>query len=180
MAQSKAISGSFGILNPKLRVQYEHGLGDAASLGLNTNIYFVNWTGPRFEGFFRYYFGQNGNESGVFMQAKAGAGFLSNAWDGDDLNFTYMGTNYDIFESNTWTTVGAGIAFGGKIVGNSGFVFESHIGYHFWSPPNNYSSGYDNYYDQYAAAGMAIGEAIGWYLTTGFPVDVQMKFGYQF
>ena len=47
IAQSKAISGSFGVLNPKLRVQYEHGLGDAASVGVNTNIYFVNWKGPR-------------------------------------------------------------------------------------------------------------------------------------
>ena len=102
MAQWKAISGSFGILNPKLRVQYEHVIGDAASVGVNTNIYFVNWKGPRVEGFFRYYFGRDGNESGLFMQAKGGFGILTNAWDGDELYFYYGGTQYDIFESNTW------------------------------------------------------------------------------
>ena len=180
MAQIKAVSGSFGILNPKLRLQYEHGIGDQASAGANINIYFVNWKGPRAEGFFRYYFGQDGNEKGLFMQAKGGFGILTNAWDGADLYFDYNGTRYDIFESKTWTTIGGGIAFGGKIVRPSGFVFESHIGYHFWSPPNNYSSDYDSYYGFYTASFANAAEAIGWYLTTGFPLDIQMKFGYQF
>jgi len=180
MAQSKAISGSFGILNPKLRVQYEHGLGDAASVGANVNFYLVNWKGPRIEGFFRYYFGRDGNESGLFMQAKGGFGILTHVWDGDELYFTYLGQQYDYYDSKTWTTVGGGIAFGGKVVGRSGFLFESHIGYHFWSPPTtNYSSGYNNYYSL-AAAGATIAETLGWYLTTGFPIDIQMKFGYQF
>jgi hypothetical protein len=37
-----------------------------------------------------------------------------------------------------------------------------------------YNTGYE--YDDYAG----FGEGLGWYLTTGLPIDFQLKFGYQF
>ena len=178
-AQSNSVTAGMGLLNTKIRVQLEHGFNDNMSTGANLSYYMVNWKGPRLEGFYRIYFSDD-NEKGMFAQAKAGAGLFSNVWDGDDLTFTNptTGTTYDVYDSNTWMTVGGGIAFGGKITTRGGFVFETTLGYHFWTPPTNqYSSDYDDYYDDALSAF----ETIGYYVVgPGFPLDMQVKFGFNF
>ena len=177
-AQSNSVTAGMGLLNAKIRVQLEHGFNNNMSTGANLSYYMVNWKGPRLEGFYRIYFGDD-NEKGMFFQGKAGAGLFSNVWDGDDLTFTdYNGITYDVYESNTWMTVGGGIAFGGKITTRGGFVFETTLGYHFWTPPlNNYSDDYDNYFSSSVNAV----ETIGYYVVgPGFPIDMQVKFGFNF
>ena len=176
-AQSNSLTAGMGLLNTKVRVQLEHGFNYNMSTGANLSYYMVNWKGPRLEGFYRIYFGDD-NERGMFAQAKAGAGLFSNVWDGDDLTFTSNGTTYDVYDSNSWMTVGGGIAFGGKITTRGGFVFETTLGYHFWTPPTNqYSSDYDDYYDDALNAF----ETIGYYVVgPGFPLDMQVKFGFMF
>ena len=63
-------SGTFGILNGKVRAQYEIPLKDRASFGMNMNYYLVNWKGPVFEPFIRIYGKKDGNAEGFFGQAK--------------------------------------------------------------------------------------------------------------
>ena len=176
-AQSNSLTAGMGLLNTKVRVQLEHGFNYNMSTGANLSYYMVNWKGPRLEGFYRIYFGDD-NERGMFAQAKAGAGLFSNVWDGDDLTFTSNGTTYDVYDSNSWMTVGGGIAFGGKITTTGGFVFETTLGYHFWTPPTNqYTSEYDDYYDDALNAF----ETVGYYVVgPGFPLDMQVKFGFMF
>tara|TARA_B110000858_G_C17597126_1_gene378339 strand:+ start:8 stop:592 length:585 start_codon:yes stop_codon:yes gene_type:complete len=176
-AQSNSVTAGMGLLNAKIRVQLEHGFNNNMSTGANLSYYLVNWKGPRLEGFYRIYFSDD-NEKGMFVQAKAGAGLFSNVWDGDDLAFNYNGITYDVYESNTWMTVGGGIAFGGKITTRGGFVFETTLGYHFWTPPlDNYSDEYDNYY----SSSINAVETIGYYVVgPGFPIDMQVKFGFNF
>ena len=177
-AQSNSVTAGLGLLNTKIRVQLEHGFNNNMSTGANLSYYMVNWKGPRLEGFYRIYFSDD-NEKGMFVQAKAGAGLFSNVWDGDDLTFTdYNGITYDVYESNTWMTVGGGIAFGGKITTRGGFVFETTLGYHFWTPPlDNYSDDYDNYF----SSSLNAVETIGYYVVgPGFPIDMQVKFGFNF
>jgi hypothetical protein len=177
-AQSNSVTAGMGLLNAKIRVQLEHGFNNNMSTGANLSYYMVNWKGPRLEGFYRIYFSDD-NEKGMFVQAKAGAGLFSNVWDGDDLTFTASnGITYDVYESNTWMTVGGGIAFGGKITTRGGFVFETTLGYHFWTPPlDNYSDDYDNYY----SSSINAVETIGYYVVgPGFPIDMQVKFGFNF
>ena len=177
-AQSNSVTAGMGLLNAKIRVQLEHGFNNNMSTGANLSYYMVNWKGPRLEGFYRIYFSDD-NEKGMFVQAKAGAGLFSNVWDGDDLTFTASnGITYDVYESNTWMTVGGGIAFGGKITTRGGFVFETTLGYHFCTPPlDNYSDDYDNYY----SSSINAVETIGYYVVgPGFPIDMQVKFGFNF
>ena len=182
-AQSNSVTAGAGFLNAKVRVQFEHGFSDMHSTGVNLGYYFVNWTGPRLEGFYRIYFGGD-NEKGMFMQTSAGAGMFSYALDDDDLTFssidpiTGVVTTYDRYNSNgSWMTAGGGIAFGGKMTTNGGFVFESTLGYHFWTPPpSNYSSDYD----LYAATSDAV-EMLGYYVVgPGFPLMFQVKLGFNF
>ena len=181
-AQSNSVTAGLGLLNTKIRVQLEHGFNNNMSTGANLSYYMVNWKGPRLEGFYRIYFSDD-NEKGMFFQGKAGVGMFSNVWDGDDLNFNYYDVNgnyveADVYDSNSWMTIGGGIAFGGKITTRGGFVFETTLGYHFWTPPlENYSDEYNNYY---ASAANAV-ETIGYYVVgPGFPLDMQIKFGYKF
>ena len=176
-AQSNSVTAGMGLLNTKIRVQLEHGFNDNMSTGANLSYYMVNWKGPRLEGFYRIYFSDD-NEKGLFAQAKAGAGLFSYVWDGDDLTFTdYSGNSYDVYDSNRWMTFGGCIAFGGKITTRGGFVFETTLGYHFWTPPlENYSDEYDDY----VTAANAV-ETIGYYVVgPGFPLDMQVKFGFNF
>jgi len=137
-------SGTIGILNAKIRLQYEIPIGDKFSTGANLNYYFVNWTGPLIEPFSRYYVSE-GNKSGGFFQLKAGYGNLSS------LNST----------SKRLSIFGGGVAWGYKCLKKSGFTIEPIIGVRVYSNPE-------------------WNDAIGWFLTTGFPIDCQLKFGYQF
>ena len=182
-AQSNSVTAGAGFLNAKVRVQFEHGFSDMHSTGVNLGYYFVNWTGPRLEGFYRIYFGGD-NEKGMFMQTSAGAGLFSYALDDEDLTFTDYDpitgvyTTYDRYtSSSSWMTAGGGIAFGGKMTTNGGFVFESTLGYHFWTPPPSHFS---SDYDLYAATSDAV-ETIGYYVVgPGFPLMFQMKLGFNF
>ena len=187
-AQSNSVTVGVGLLNPKVRVQLEHGFADMHSAGANIGYYFVNWTGPRLEGFYRIYFGGD-NEKGMFMQTSAGAGAFSYALGEDDLtSFDYTDpttgqiVTSDIYNSDgSWITTGGGVGFGGKMTTKGGFVFESTMGYHFWtSPPSNYSSDYDEFSD-YATTGLNTLETIGYYVVgPGFPLHFQVKLGFNF
>lgn len=160
-----AISSTFGILNPKLRIQYEKPINNRSSIGANLNYYFVNWKGPKLDLFARIYSKKDGNEEGNFLQAKIGYGNLSTL----DFNEDYM-------LNSRWSTVGIGLAGGKKFLLGDNFIIESIFGFHIYSSPTiDYISGYDEL--DYA---VELGEDIGWFLTTGFPVDFQLKFGYQF
>ena len=183
-AQSNSLTAGIGLLNPKVRVQLEHGFGDMHSTGANLGYYFANWKGPRLEGFYRIYFGGD-NERGMFMQASAGAGAFSYAIDTDAITeFYYTDANglnvtSSIYkDGGTWITAGGGLAFGGKLTTRGGFVFESTVGYHFWSPPpSNYTSDYDDFY---VSTGSAL-ETIGYYVVgPGFPLHFQIKLGFNF
>ena len=180
-AQSNSLTAGVGFLNTKVRVQFEHGFSDMMSAGANLSYYTQAWKGPRLEGFYRIYFGDD-NEKGMFAQAKAGAGLFSYITDEMTFEYTdpysYQTYTYDVYQSNSWMTVGGVVAVGGKITTRGGFVFESTLGYHFWSPPvENYTTEYDDYYSSVANAV----ETIGYYVVgPGFPLDMQVKFGYRF
>jgi len=145
----------------------------------------VNWKGPRVEGFYRLYFGGD-NTKGMFFQASGGAGSFSYALE-DVTTFDYYDpvtgytTTYDMYEDGRWITAGGGLAFGGKMTTGSGFVFESTLGYQFWTPPpSNYSSYYDDYYSLSSAAADVV-ETVGYYVVgPGFPLHLQIKLGFNF
>ena len=67
-------SAAFGIINPKLRVQYEAPLQDRASFGASMNYYFVNWTGPVVEPFIRIYGKRSGNGEGFTLNVDLSIG----------------------------------------------------------------------------------------------------------
>jgi hypothetical protein len=159
-------SATFGILNPKIRVQYERPIKDRASWGVNMNYYLVNWTGPVFEPFYRVYKKKDGNAEGTFFQAKIIYGNLST------LGFY----DYDGAVTNSrWSTFGIGLGAGHKWILGKNFTIEWLSGFRFLSPPVYvYGEGYDE--DDYAE----FAEGTEWYLTTGLPFDMQLKFGYQF
>jgi len=160
------ISGTFGIVNSKIRVQYETPLNKKSSLGINMNYYLVNWKGLVFEPFIRIYNEKNGCNEGFFGQFKLIYGNLKT------LDFEYY---QNVISNRRWSTFGAGIAGGYKFLINKKFVIEPIAGFRFLSPPvYRYIDG------DYVNTGAAIGEGVGWYLTTGLPIDFQLKFGYQF
>ncbi len=160
------VSGSFGPLNPKIRLQVEKPYKERSSYGVNFNYYLVNWTGPMFEPFFRVYGKKTGNEEGTFLQAKAIYGNLLT------LNFD----NYDgALENKRWSTFGAALNFGYKTVLGKHITLEGLTGVRFVSPPVlKYKSGYNP--SEYTNAA----SAVGWYATTGLPLEFQFKIGYQF
>ena len=143
-------SGTIGFLNPKIRLQYEHPLGSIYSTGANLNYYMVNWKGPIIEPFLRWYVADS-NASGGFFQAKAGYGNLSS-----------------LDESKNWSTYGGGIAWGYKYAKSSGFTIEPIVGLRIYSAPQDEQTIGD------------VVENVGWAVTTGLPIDFQLKFGYQF
>lgn len=158
-------SGTFGILNAKARIQYEMPLKDRASFGINVNYYFVNWTGPVLEPFIRIY-GRNGNAEGFFSQLKLCYG-----------NLSIIDYNSDYYEKSRFSTYGFGLSVGYKFLIYDNFTIEPLLGYRLLTPPIlSYKTGYS----QDDVDALDIGETIGWYLTTAFPLDLQVKFGYQF
>jgi hypothetical protein len=161
------ISGTFGILNPKVRIQYEAPLKDRASFGANLNYYFVNWSGPIVEPFVRIYGRKSGNAEGFFGQLKLAYGNLSTI-DFDKIDYQ--------IENRRWSTFGAGIAGGYKFLLGNSMTIELLSGLRIVSGPTyRYKPGYDA-----TSLGEALGEEIGWYITTGLPFDFQAKVGYQF
>lgn len=166
-AQSESMNGNvsatFGILNPKLRLQYERPLKKRASYGINANYYLVNWTGPTFEPFIRIYGKKDGNVEGFFSQFKLIYG-----------NLSVLDYNSQYFVNKRWSTYGCGINFGYKFLLGKHFTIEPLMGFRFLSPPVY------RYTPDWYANGEAVGESIGWYITTGLPFDLQVKYGFQF
>jgi hypothetical protein len=154
------VSAGFGILNGKVRLQYEHPLKERASFGLNVNYYLVNWKGPLIEPFIRLYGKKDGNGEGFFGQFKLGYGNLSVL----ELDKQYV-TN------KRWNTFGGGIDLGYKFLIKNHFTIEPLFGLRLYTPPVY------NYENDQAST---VAEGVGWYLTTGMPFDFQLKFGYQF
>jgi hypothetical protein len=131
------------------------------------NYYLVNWTGPVFEPFIRVYGKKNGNAEGFFFQTKAIYGNLSTLdWE---LNSTKI-------ENSRFSTFGFGMNIGNKFLLGKHITLEGLFGYRFLTPPLTiYKTGF------IAADLIGTGvETIGWYVTTGFPLDLQFKLGYQF
>jgi hypothetical protein len=116
------ISGTFGILNNKIRLQYEHPLQQRFSVGANLNYYLVNWTGPVIEPFVRLYNKKDGCNEGFFLQGKAMYGNLK--------AFTDFG--YET-SAKRWSTFGVGIGTGYKFVVGKGFTIEPYSGFRFLS-----------------------------------------------
>ncbi len=159
-------SAMFGILNSKIRVQYEMPLKSRASYGMNMNYYLVNWKGPVFEPFIRIYGKKDGNVEGFFGQAKLMYGNLST------LDFESYG---GAVLNKRFSTYGFGLNCGYKFLIGKHFTIEPLAGFRLLTPPvYKYSTQVAE--DYYAS----IGEGIGWYLTTGFPLDFQVKCGFQF
>ena len=172
-AQSSVTAG-FGLLNAKVRIQYEHGFADMHSAGANLGLYLQGQNGQRLEGFYRIYFGGD-NERGMFMQASAGAGMFSYFFDSaDQVSINSIDLYKD--EGETFTTFGGSIGFGGKMTSRGGFVFESTLGFQIWTPPpSNFNEDYVGLDDVDDATNIVL-----FYLGPGFPLMFQMKFGFNF
>lgn len=149
------VSGTVGILNSKVRLQYEIPIESRGSLGVNVNYYLINWKGPVFEPFLRFYNKKNGNSKGPFWQAKLIYGNLST------LNYNNNGS---VFTKPKWPTYGFGINYGNKFLSGKHFTVEYLSGIRFLTAPV--------YGD--------LEDIANWYMSTGFPIDFQLKFGYQF
>jgi len=177
-AQSNSVTAGVGLLNTKVRIQYEHGFGDMHSTGANLSLYLVGQNGQRLEGFYRIYFGGD-NEKGMFMQATGGVGIFSYFLESSDLSINNNG--YYLYEDNgdKFTSFGGSLGLGGKMTTRGGFVFESTLGFQLWTPPAS------NFNEDYVTAnpGEALGDATNvalYYLGPAFPLMFQMKFGFMF
>ena len=150
-------SGTIGIINPKVRVQYEMPLKDNKSLGINMNYYLQGWKGPLFEPFVRFYDPRKGNAEGLFIQAKLMYGNLT----------TYIPPypSEEPLENKRWSTYGFGASFGYKYLFYKHITIEPFTGFRFLYPPNDSAIGDDPLF---------------WILSTGLILDLQIKFGYQF
>jgi len=161
------ISGIYSAANPKIRLQFEALIENQFSGGVNLSYYFVNWKGPIIEPFARIYGKKNGNVKGFFGQFKMIYGNLS-TWQ-DLYNKGYI-------RNKRFSTFGVGTGVGYKFLIGKEFAIEPLLGVRFLTPPQNkWASG-----NAEQEALNILGEGIAWYLTTGFPVDFQLKFGYQF
>jgi hypothetical protein len=142
-AQSSALTAGIGLLNTKVRVQFEHGFGDIHSTGANLGLYLQANAGQRLEGFYRIYFGGD-NEKGMFFQATAGAGMFSYIFDEEDLLISDASGNFLYNDDgDKFTSFGGSIGMGGKVTSRGGFVFESTIGFQIWTPPpSNFNDAY--------------------------------------
>ena len=145
-------SGTLGIFNTKVRVQYELPLNDRTSYGINMNYYFQNWEGFLVEPFIRIYGKKEGNAEGVFGQAKLTYGNLSG-------NFNSYSGNLEEVRSSVY---GFGLNGGYKFLFGKHFTVEPLMGIRLLSAPSNLS------------------DVTDWYLSIGFPIDFELKFGFQF
>lgn len=162
------ISATYGILNSKIRVQYEHPVGDRFSTGANLNYYTQNFKGALLEPFFRVYARSKGNSEGWFLQAKLGYGLLETEIVDPQTDKT-----------SKFSTFGGGIAVGNKFFITEKITVEPLIGLRIYSPPPSVESDMNNQYiDPNAYIDAASG--LSWFASTGMPLDFQLKIGYQF
>ena len=157
-------SFGFGILNPKIRGQYELPLTNKFTVGANANYYFVNWKGVTIEPFARIY-GKSGNSEGFFGQFKLGYGNLGVLED--ELSNTNV---------KRWSTLGGGLGCGYKFLVGSHFTIEPYFGVRFYSGPNYEINSENSYYN----LGYSTAETVGWYVMTGLPIEFNWKMGWQF
>ena len=80
-----------------------------------------------------------------------------------------------MLKNNRWSTFGAGVAISYKFLIVDRLTIEPLIDLRVVSPPT-----YNFNDESMEASALGIGEGIGWYLTTGLPLDFQLKFGWQF
>ena len=205
---------TIGGLNPliqKSQLQLEHTLGKTAqhwSIGENFQYHLglLNqteiWSGPKISVFGRYYFKDQNIKHGKdwFIQFKGGTAYLTNPfvdlgdlylYDGNNLPINDpSGNHIQIMTDNAyWLTYGGGIAFGYKKVSCNGWVMEAFLGYHYWAPPNYFTSEFVDWIEDdnntFASSNNLDDELDGvqdginsvWFWTYGFPVDLQFKIG---
>ena len=160
-----SVTVGYGYLNEKVRLQYEHPLNNRLTIGGNINYYLVNWKGPIFEPFFRFY-NKSGNEDGFFGQVKVGYGNLTTAYAANEEQYVI---------NKRMNTFGAGLGYGYKYLFDDRFVFETYLGLRYYSyTPTQYNDAYYTYFDVESI------KSVFWYLTTGLPVEANFKIGYQF
>jgi hypothetical protein len=152
------VSGTYGRVNEKIRLQFELPIDSQVSYGVNMNYYFKNWKGPVVEPFIRVYREKDGNAEGFYGQAKLIYGNLS------PLDSIFLG---GVMVNERWSTYGVGLGCGNKFLFAKHFTIEYLVGARILSPPPRG----DDFY--------RFGQ-IGWYLSTGLPIDFQLKVGYQF
>jgi hypothetical protein len=152
------VSGTYGRVNEKIRLQFELPIDSQVSYGINMNYYFINWKGPVVEPFIRVYRKKDGNAEGFYGQAKLIYGNLS------PLDSVFLG---GAIVNERWSTYGVGLGCGNKFLFAKHFTIEYLVGARILSPPPRG----DDFY--------RFGQ-IGWYLSTGLPIDFQLKVGYQF
>ena len=152
------VSGTYGRVNEKIRLQFELPIDSQVSYGINMNYYFINWKGPVVEPFIRVYRKKDGNAEGFYGQAKLIYGNLS------PLDSIFLG---GAIVNERWSTYGVGVGCGNKFLFAKHFTIEYLVGARILSPPPRG----DDFY--------RFGQ-IGWYLSTGLPIDFQLKVGYQF
>ena len=152
------VSGTYGSVNEKIRLQFELPIDSQVSYGINMNYYLINWKGPVVEPFIRVYRKKDGNAEGFYGQAKLIYGNLS------PLDSTFLG---GVIVNERWSTYGVGVGCGNKFLFAKHFTIEYLVGARILSPPPRG----DDFY--------RFGQ-IGWYLSTGLPIDFQLKVGYQF
>lgn len=150
-------SAMFGLPNVKIRLQYEHPISPRSSVGLNTNYHFLNWKGPMVESFARIYSKNFGNVKGVFGQLKMCYG-----------NFTYFKTPTYI-TNERFAVYGGGMGGGYKFLVAPHFTIETYGGLRIISGPNADRVNTNSWL-----------ESVGWYVWTGFPIELHAKLGYQF
>ena len=179
-AQSNSLTAGIGLLNAKVRIQYEHGFADMHSTGANLGLYLQGNAGQRLEGFYRIYFGGD-NEKGMFMQATAGAGMFSYIFNDEELLISDPSGNFLYNDDgDKFTSFGGSIGMGGKITSKGGFVFESTIGWQIWTPPSsNFNEAFLAEDPTYADLNEGVNTLL-YYIGPGFPLRFQMKFGYNF
>jgi hypothetical protein len=160
------VAAAYNPFNPKVTAQLELPIRHRASYGLSLSYYLINWEGPLAEPFIRVYGKRHGNEQGSFFQFKLSYGNLST------LNFNdYNGA----LRNECWNTFGFGLAYGYKFNVGDQFTIEPLGGFRFLTPP--YYRYYPNIDESFYAS---LAEGVIWYVSSGLPLDLQVKFGYQF
>lgn len=162
----RSVAATVGLINTKARVQYEHQIKDRITVGAQLTYYFVNWTGPKLEVFGRLYSKKSTVEEGFFLQGKIGYG-----------NLSVLEQDQSLTATKRWSTIGIGAAYGWKYMFSDKLGIETLAGLHFYSSPNYIEDNEDNSINGFNP--QRTGETLGWYATTGLPVDFQLKLVYK-
>lgn len=159
-------SMTVGIINVKIRLQYELLLKTNLSTGLNMNYYLKDWKGPLIEPFFRIYWKKYGNSKGFFGQLKLVYGNLK----------TIEEPYPKAFSNKRWSTYGFGINCGYKFLFGNRCTIEPLTGPRLLTKPvYKCNPGFEEECKE-----MRTGYESDWFFLTGFPLDFQLKFGIQF